>query len=486
MTAAWIYWLIAVAWLSFIPNLYLLLRGIPYRKKPYPVAPSLPQRFIVQVTTVGGSPEVVDGILDAVRGYATPVPCETWVLTEEADRYPYRANRIVRTPKDYITPERALRKTRALCYAREVRVREGIDLPTTRILFLDDDSLPTEAYVVAAQRIDADIAHGAITIRKAPGGNSVVYAADAYRSSDCVMTCPRYCTKGKVKVVHGEGMVATGEVEKAIGWDYGPGIQAEDLLFGRKASLRFRYGYIPECLYISSPTTVKDLFKQRRRWYWATFRSRSKLDGRFQVWLGARWASASVGFLAAFFMIYVPAARIILPTNLFIVTLCCLVGFFFSFGYGSWLNTRNPWEVVKAIILTWPACFVEGGIFVGGLIFRPHGFDVVKKALPTHIGGVPAGASVNSPARQRTWTESQITTRPAFGRRVRFAGSYGRSGAFFSMNLQPGTPPPVQQGVQTSPDFVQFLPNESLTEIPSPGSFLPESPIPRLPSKRRQ
>lgn len=415
MTPAWVFWLIGIAWFSFVPNLYLLLRGMPHRLDRYPVATDLPKRFIVQITTVGSSPHVVDGIIEAIRRYSLPVRCEMWILTEEGDNHPYPADRIIRTPKNYVTPTRALRKTRALHYGRALRIREGLDLATTRILYLDDDSLPSEAYVRAAQRIDRDIAHGGVTIRRAERGNRVVYVADHYRTADCVATCPRYCGKGDVKVVHGEGMVATGEVEKVIGWDFGPGLKAEDLIFGRRASRSFRYGYIPEQLYISSPKSIRDLFKQRRRWYWATIESFWELDFGHRLFLMGRMANGYVGILAAFFMFYVPIAGIQLPPALFWSTLACLVGFFGFFAYGGWLNTRSRWEAAAAVVLAWPACFVEGGVLIGSLLFRRTSFDVVEKALPTSLvppGGTRFASSKSPPSGQPIAPGVTQETRP--------------------------------------------------------------------------
>lgn len=397
MTADWIYILIGLAWLAFLPNVYLFVRGYPFLGKTASVSAVPPSLFVIQITTVGKSPDVVDGILDAVRGYRLPFSAELWVVAEEADPHPYRSDRTVRVPRSYRCHGGTLYKARALEYARGVRVSEGIETSRTRILFLDDDSLPSREYVVAAYWLDADIAHGSITIQRAVGGSRLAHVADHYRTADCVGTCPRYCRTGAVKIVHGEGLTVHGGVEFAIGWDFGQGRvgnKAEDLLFGRRAVVAgFRYAYIPERLYITSPLTIGALFQQRRRWMWNILSSWGDLDRGHRWFVAGRMASGYVGLMAAFFTVYVPLARITFPLPLAIATGLTTAVFFGFYGFGAWRNTRRGWEVVKALVLAWPATFLEAGILVVAMLRPPRGFHVVAKALPAGMVAVPTVAA---------------------------------------------------------------------------------------------
>ncbi len=396
--------LIILAWVAFLPNVYLILRGYPFLERPAPRASTPPEKFIIQITTVGRSPEVVDSILGAITAYSLPFPAETWVVTEEGDEHEYPATRVLRTPKAYRTPKGTRYKARALAYAREVRRELGLLTRTTRILFLDDDSLPSREYVVAAYWVGADMAHGSITIRRAPGGGIIPYVADHYRTADCVGTCPRYCSAGKVRVVHGEGMTVTGEVELVVGWDWGQGTvgnKAEDLLFGRRACLLgYSYAYIPERIYIVSPFTIRELYYQRRRWLWNVLSSWADLDPWQRVFTLGRLGGGFIGMIAAGLTLYVPLAHAFLPLWLTLSTASGTAAYFGFFAFGAWRNTRSRVEVLKALLLAWPASITEAAIMVLSFARPPHGFHVVRKALPTALtaarpasGGAAGGVS---------------------------------------------------------------------------------------------
>ena len=387
MTVEWVIPALAIAWLSFAPNAYLFARGLPYLGRRWRAAASPPRRMIIQVTTAGGSPDVVDGILDTVRGYHLGLPIELWVVAEEGDPHAYRCDRVVRVPRSFRTARGTLYKARALEYARLLRASEAVTSLESRVLFLDDDSLPSAAYIRGAFFADVDIAHGSITIRRGAGGSILPYVADHYRTADCVGTCPRYCSRGDVKVVHGEGLVCTAAVEQAVGWDWGQGKvgnKAEDLLFGRRACrLGFRYGYLAEPLYIVSPLTLRELFLQRRRWLWNILSSWRDIDPPHRLFVLGRFGVGFVGIFAAFLTFYIPLTGSSLPLWLSVATGCTTAAFLSFYGFGAWRNTRRRLEVAKALALAWPASLVEAAILVISLIRPPHGFHVVRKALPT-------------------------------------------------------------------------------------------------------
>ena len=407
MTASWLLVALAIAWLSFAPQIYLFLRGYPYLRRDPPRLVDPPRLMLIQVTTAGRAAEVVDGILDTIRGYGLGLPIETWVVTEEGDTHAYRADRTIPVPRSYGTPRGTRYKARALEYSRELRAAEGLGTADRRVLFLDDDSLPSAAYVRAAYWADVDIAHGSITIRRSREGRLLPNVADHYRTTDCVGTCPRYCAKGDVRVVHGEGLVCLGSVEQAIGWDWGQGRwgnKAEDLLFGRRACLLgLRYGYIPETLYIASPFTIPELFLQRRRWLWNVLSSWRDLDLLHRWFTLARLGSGFIGILAAFLLFYIPLSGTVLPLWLSVATLSTTVAYFGFFGYGAWRNTGRRVEILKAVLLAWPASLCEAGILIASVLRPPTGFAVVRKAL-VGVPEVPAEGPAPAAAGGLTWS----------------------------------------------------------------------------------
>ena len=339
-----------------------------------------PKRFIIQICTNGKAPKSVNSILETVKSYPLEFPYETWVVAESYDKNDYGADRVISVPADFATSNGTGAKARALEYARQVRLREDMEDETTKILFLDDDSMPERDYVEYAYHSSFDIGHGFIRTDRTYGANILTSVADNFRVTDCMATCPTFASNGRPKLIHGEGLLARGNVEREITWDWGGAASwGEDLLFGTKASHKFKYGFIPFSVHISSPFTVGDLYKQRRRWLWGSILSLSELTRTEQSFIIARLYCGLMAIPSVALMAYGDVEHIAFPLPFAIVFISGTFSFVAYYLIGCWLNTHQVRKVLQTLALFWLASLMEAPIIFFSILSRPRTFEVIRK-----------------------------------------------------------------------------------------------------------
>jgi cellulose synthase/poly-beta-1,6-N-acetylglucosamine synthase-like glycosyltransferase len=372
-----------IVWLPFYFNVCLLVWGllVSWRmNKSFEGLKNDPARFIIQICTNGRAPKSVNSIVERVRSYALEFPHEIWVIVEDYDSNSYEADRVVRVPSDFATPHGAGAKARALEFARQVRMREGIEDEYTKILFLDDDSFPDREYLAYAFHSPIDIAHGYIRTDREYGTNLLTSVADNFRVTDCLATCPTFASIGKPMLIHGEGLVVRGNVEREVTWDRGgESSWGEDLTFGTSASHKFRYGFIPYTVHIASPFSVHDLYRQRRRWIWGGIKSFSQLSLTERSFLAARIYCGIMSLPSIALSAYVALSGTTFPLSLRIIFSLGTVAFVGYYLIGSWLNTHRPSKVAQTLVLFWAAAIVESPVMLYSVLRRPRTFEVIRK-----------------------------------------------------------------------------------------------------------
>lgn len=370
-------------WLPFYFNIILLCWGLWLTSRLKADASKLhndPRRFIIQICTNGSAPKSVNSILETVRSYHLEFPHETWVVVEEYDSNSYSADRVVRVPSGFVTPNRTGAKARALEYARQVRIREDVEDETTKILFLDDDSFPERGYIEYAFHAPVEIAHGYIRTDREYGTNLLTSIADNFRVTDCIATCPTFATLGRPKLIHGEGLVARGNVEREVTWDHGGASSwGEDLMFGTKASHKFRYGFIPHSIHIASPFSVSDLYKQRRRWLWGSLKSLRLLSRSERSFILARLYCGFMAVPSIALSAYGAAVGASWPLPLQVAFSMGTVAFVGYYALGAWLNTHRPKRVAQTLALFWAAALMEAPVLLYSLLRKPKTFEVIRK-----------------------------------------------------------------------------------------------------------
>ena len=233
-------YLIYAVWLVPLLELGMLTAGQLFYRFRFRTAPAgTYKHLIIQITTTGREEQRVNEVISQIRGYRLVMSHEIWVVTEpgHADHYPL-ADRVLTVPAEFTV--RSERKARALEYSRRVSVALGLDTADIKILFNDDDVVPTKGYIETAFSADYDICEG-ITVPRTeyavwPIGHFLASHADDMRTHACLVYCSVFQgILGRPLHVHGEGLTVTGEAESRVTWDW-PAFASEDLVFGQKAA----------------------------------------------------------------------------------------------------------------------------------------------------------------------------------------------------------------------------------------------------------
>jgi hypothetical protein len=235
------------------------------------------EKIIFQIPTVGNA-ETTNRAFRVVKSYGLPV--ETWVVIEEGDDPSrYEADRVVVVPRDFQCED--LYKARALEYARRLRkemVERGELSPNYVLLQGDDDSIPSKEFVEECLSIDADIVIGTITPRPVTALGTLI---DYERSVACGTQCNLFTNISNPIWGHGEAMCISSRVDLSVSYDVSDIgrrgqklISSEDMFYLHKAVHKgFKRIYNSAAkVYITPPLSLRDAFKQRRRWTWGNLR----------------------------------------------------------------------------------------------------------------------------------------------------------------------------------------------------------------------
>src|SRR5215216_1307364 len=182
--------------------------------------------------------------------------------------------RYITVPKDYRTPNKALYKARALHYAAE-----HCPLPDDAwIVHLDEETQPTPSGIkgicamirAEEESVALRIGQGAVLYHRQWWKHPILTLADNVRTGD---DFGRFYLGHRSGItffgLHGSYIVVRNDVEKSVGFDFGPeGSITEDAFWALVAmehGYRCRWvdGYLEE----QSTQSVGDFVRQRRRWY---------------------------------------------------------------------------------------------------------------------------------------------------------------------------------------------------------------------------
>lgn len=371
---------VAVSWLIFIPYWIMLILGIIRISKKKSSEKNDPRLFVIQITTSGANPKSVSNIINEINRYKLDFEYDIWVVAEEHDSYNYPASMTLHVPLKYRTQNNSKYKSRALCYAREYREKKGLTGSDVKIMFLDDDSLPTREYIQAAYHSNYDIAQGIILPRRDFGVSLLSSIQDSIRTSDCIAFCSYFNSIGDARIIHGEGLIARANVEKAIGWDYGDCL-AEDLVFGRRATREFRFGFLNEFITIAPPKSIKDFFKQRRRWFWGQVSAFRLVDRSQKIFILVRYLTAILGVFSYFFILIDQIITLEFSSGVRIIFMANTMGWMFYYIIGNYLTLKSVKWLLITVLLSFPAGMIESFALLYGLFSKPTGFDVIRKDL---------------------------------------------------------------------------------------------------------
>jgi glycosyl transferase family 2 len=335
--------LIYTVWLIPLAELALLAAGqLNYRLR-FRSDSGKFRLLIIQITTTGREQARVNEIIAHIRSYQLPMNYRVWVVTEpgQGDNYP-EADWMIVVPASFTA--RSERKARALEYSRQVRGTLGLDRADVKILYNDDDVLPTKGYINTAFSADYDVCQGITAPRTEYGtwplGHVIASHADDVRARQCLIYCSVFQgLLGKPLFVHGEGLTVTGECERIVTWNY-PVFASEDLVFGQNAAkMGLRWGWFHEHVELTSPWTLRDFFIQRKRWLWGNIHAIAHRD----VLPGTRALAIALNYIADA-----------------VIFLFSMVGVVMRFT-GQLSPSSPAFDASKLALLTWMAVFFGVG-----------------------------------------------------------------------------------------------------------------------------
>ena len=258
----------------------MMIFGAAWAQFCHAQAPEKFRHLIIQITTVGNEPELVQRTVDKIRGYGLTMPYVIWVAIEPDHFENYTdVDRVIVVPSSFTC--RAIDKARALEYTRRLRKQHlatcGLDPAHVKLLLVDDDTLPSRDYIRKAFVSDYDVCQGPTIPNRwyGTGGfrHFILSHLDNGRTRNCLVYCS--CTQGVIQkplFVHGEGLCMTCRAESIVTWDK-PLVASDDLVFGTTAAHEgLSWGYFHgAAIQLVSPWSFREFLKQRRRWTWGNF-----------------------------------------------------------------------------------------------------------------------------------------------------------------------------------------------------------------------
>jgi cellulose synthase/poly-beta-1,6-N-acetylglucosamine synthase-like glycosyltransferase len=255
-----------------------------------------------------------------------------------------------------------------------------------KILYLDDDSLPSKEYIEKCFLGDYDIMEGIIQPKR-NYGTRYSYVENS-RTLSCMSTCSAFQSHGHPVWVHGEGICIKASTEQIVKWQF-RAIASEDLIFGHQCTTnKLKWGFVWESVYITSPWNLKDYFKQRNRWFWGhvnairnilTWQSCIRILFFRFIGVMALWIS-TIGIILDL------TGALNFSSNeriLFMVSLACWLGLYGYIGYE--VGNKKVKHVVLSMALAWYASFMNVvPIFVSLYLGKPKKFEVITKDRVTN------------------------------------------------------------------------------------------------------
>lgn len=183
---------------------------------------------------------------------------------------------IVVVPRTYRTKSGSINKSRALQFGLDYHIENNEINEETWFFHLDDDaSIGPDTVAAIAEHIKYKgdkyyIAQGVLAFPHHLSKSLIAKYADSMRPTDDLTRFYFFTSLVKIPLVglHGENLLVRSDVEAKIGWDNGSRPISDDSCFGLRFSEQFpgKSSFLPAFTYGASPSSVRDMLRQRRRW----------------------------------------------------------------------------------------------------------------------------------------------------------------------------------------------------------------------------
>jgi hypothetical protein len=388
----WLIWVLSS--LLFIRfYVYLLAHRSKLIAKPVKEKFGTPE-ILFQVTTKGNI-GIVQDTIDQINSVCKDIgytKYNIWAVTDAQEKF--EGCRTIIVPQKYSC--NAIYKGRALQYAVEIRREEKISSKDIYIYHLDDESLITKQTLCSIlsylEGNPKPISEGLIVYPlREKETIKISNLMDTLRPF-CCFECVGMMASGNPAYIHGSNLLVRSDIEEEVSWENGKTL-AEDTLFAIKARIKYgaeAFGWHGGVIEEKSPLTLKDLFKQRRRWFYGLIQNFKYFSFKERIRQSLRaliWISGLISGIIAIASFFVPQA-IPLTFNLpllrifFVLTSLMWLS---SYQIGAYLNGTHL-SFKKRISFHFLA--VVSSVAIGllecttpiiALISRPKTFDVIKK-----------------------------------------------------------------------------------------------------------
>ena len=301
-------------------------------------------------------------------------------------------------PKNYQTKNKTKYKARANQYALEFR--NGKD-KNTYIYHLDEDSSVVEntvASIAEAAEKGIYLGQGILTFPNHLSNNFLTTLCDSIRTGND-LGCFRFFT-GVLKTpligVHGEHLLIREDLENEIAWDFGETL-VEDANFAIEFSKRYpgKSAYLNGLVRCASPCSVKDLIKQRARWFKGLRQIIRKIPWKSKIPILLKLTPWGLGILGNVIFVY-SLSILLFSLNysffypsvtsypFFFLAALCYSFVIYLYLVGLLINLKEEKNILKKIlyISSLPILLPILGLFeaLGALYsFKTKGFVVIKK-----------------------------------------------------------------------------------------------------------
>lgn len=327
-------WL-TIAWLLPVPLLAIgaLVYLGWFSEKRFEIRPrtqpaSGPRPVVVfQITSTGINVETVLNTARSVLYWTHRHPeigydARVWLVVEGWGYAPNRARldvlrsegvEVIVVPTDYRTPRGTTRKGRALQFATERRREIGLPLERLWVYHHDDETAIGEDTVlgidefVHEHREEAAVGCGIIVYSQQAEDFRPSQIQEFSRTKDDLRTIFTITSHHNMfSGFHGSHYIARGDLEDSTGWDVGPDMNSEDLIF--ETRVRAEHGAVFHLLkgfaHEQAALSLGDQLKQRRRWFQGWWRAvihqpfpilrRVVMSYGMVVWMGAIFSLAAM------------------------------------------------------------------------------------------------------------------------------------------------------------------------------------------------
>lgn len=341
--------------------------------------------MIFQITSKWTPKDVVDksveSILIALKG-APLTNYQIWVVTESID-YNHPAAKVVHVPNGFTA--NCTYKARALEYARRERAKLGLNSRDIWIYYMDEENNITSQTIKALTDYihkeggNKPVASGPIFYHKTLSHLS--WLCDAIRPlGSCLGAF--YANRFGWFYLQGENTLVRSDIEYRVGWEFGHTL-TEDLYNGvyikRKTGAKF--GWHGGIMWSYSPESVKDLWKQRRRWFlgWLRASFNRRIPPLMRIHMRYRLLTWMMGWLS--FPVVLVGLVIGFNIPIWATVLLAPSALLFPIAYiiGSWINGRNLKVSFVAVLFIPVLGFIETFSAILALAKPINSFEIIKK-----------------------------------------------------------------------------------------------------------